>query len=372
MKWRRDEYVDLMTHNHPPREMLVELFGPLVGLEREWAAQGATPGQLDLSAFCFDWVDTHHIGGSGAMHGQPEVILEETDAYVIKRDHLGRTTKLFKHSATIPLPLDFPVKDMDSWRRIKHLFEDAPERTNQEWLDGILAAQARGALMISSIPGAIGILRDLMGEETMCLAFYDQPELVKDILGTISRTNERVIRETLRHVQVDQLSLSEDLAGRHAPLIGPATIKEFIEPYYLASWNILKESGTKLFAQDSDGNLNAVVDAFIEAGVNIFYPCEPAADMDIVALRKKYGKKIAMKGGIDKHVLRQNKAAIRRELEYKLQPSMLGGGMVFGLDHRIPNGTPLENYIFYVDTARELLGLPPVAASEPGWARMAF
>ena len=49
---------------------------------------------------------------------------------------------------------------------------------------------------------------------------------------------------------------------------------------------------------------------------------------------------------------------------------MRTGGMVFGLDHRIPNGTPLANYRYYVRTAREMLGLEP--NGEPGWQRMAF
>lgn len=114
------------------------------------------------------------------------------------------------------------------------------------------------------------------------------------------------------------------------------------------------------------------MDAFIEAGVNIFYPCEPAAGMDMVALRKKYGSEIRFKGGIDKHVLRSSKEAIRKELEYKLQPMMQEGGIVFALDHRIPNGTPLENYRYYVKTARELLGLEELSPEREGWGRMAF
>ncbi len=76
--------------------------------------------------------------------------------------------------------------------------------------------------------------------------------------------------------------------------------------------------------------------------------------MDIVHLRKEYGNRLAIKGGIDKHVLRQGKDAILKELEYKLQPLMRQGGMVFGLDHRIPSGTPLEAYRYYVKTAREI------------------
>jgi len=31
------------------------------------------------------------------------------------------------------------------------------------------------------------------------------------------------------------------------------------------------------------------------------------------------------------------------------------GGCVLGLDHRIPNGTPLENYWFYIQKAWEIM-----------------
>jgi hypothetical protein len=51
---------------------------------------------------------------------------------------------------------------------------------------------------------------------------------------------------------------------------------------------------------------------------------------------------------------------------------MMDGGIVFGLDHRIPNGTPLENYIYYVDLAREKLGMGDFRTAEPSWGRMAF
>ena len=40
------------------------------------------------------------------------------------------------------------------------------------------------------------------------------------------------------------------------------------------------------------------------------------------------------------------------------------------LDHLIPNGVSLENYRYYVNTGRELLGLPPITGE--GWDRMAF
>ncbi len=53
-----------------------------------------------------------------------------------------------------------------------------------------------------------------------------------------------------------------------------------------------------------------------------------------------------------------------------MQPLMREGGVVFGLDHRIPNGTPLDLYRYYVRRGRELLGLEP--NPQPSWGRMAF
>ena len=211
-----------------------------------------------------------------------------------------------------------------------------------------------------------------MGEENCCIAFYEDPELIEEILGTISETNVRVLSEISKKLTIDQLSVHEDMAGKTAPLIGPNLVREFIVPYYLKSWELVKDAGTKLFCQDSDGNMNPVIDAFIEGGINIFYPCEPYGGMDIVALRKKYGHQIAFRGGIDKHVLRRTKEEIKAEVNYKMQDCMMDGGIVFGLDHRIPNGTPLENYIYYIDLAREKLGMGDFRTAEPSWGRMAF
>jgi uroporphyrinogen decarboxylase len=106
---------------------------------------------------------------------------------------------------------------------------------------------------------------------------------------------------------------------------------------------------------DSDGNVNAIIPEFLAGGVNVLYPMEPAAGMDIVALREQYGTRLAFQGGIDKHVLRRSREEIVAELEYKIPPMVKTGGCVLGLDHRIPNGTPLENYRYYIEQAWEIM-----------------
>ncbi len=373
MKWRREEYIALLNFEDVGRQMFVELFGPLVGLEDEWRAQGATEEEISLQAFDWDWVPNVSCGGAtGAFRAPQPVVLEDTREYRIVRDYLGRVTKLPKGVATIALPLDFPVHDMDSWLKVKPLFAYDDERIDWEQVERAKAAQAEGAMVVASIPGGFDMARELMGEEVACLAYYEQPELMRDIIDTLCDTCIRVLEQVSERVTIDQLSVHEDMAGKSGPLIGPRQVKEYVGPYYQSVWDLLHVRGTRLFQQDSDGNMNAVIDSFLDAGLTIMYPMEPAAGMDIVAVRETYGTRLAVLGGIDKHVIRQSKEAIRAELEYKMQPLMKRGGTVFGLDHRIPNGTSIENYRYYVAIGRELLGLPALDGTSKGWARMAF
>ena len=48
---QREEYLDWMTFRGGDRIPFMELFGPIIGLKEEWEAQGATPEELDFSAF---------------------------------------------------------------------------------------------------------------------------------------------------------------------------------------------------------------------------------------------------------------------------------------------------------------------------------
>ena len=373
MQWTRQQYLELMTFAHVERQMFVELFGPLVGLEEEWRSQGASQAELDMVGFDWDFVPSVNCGGSiGFRNAFAPRLIRDDSEYRIERDYLGRTVKLCKGRATIALPLDFPVKDMDDWLRFKPMLTFCPERIDWAQVERARAAQQQGAMVVAGIHGAFDAARELMGEEVACLAYYDQPELMHDLINTLRDTAMRVHQAVSDKLLIDQLSVHEDLAGKSGPLIGPRQIREFVRPYYRAVWDLLSSRGTRVFQMDTDGNVNSVMQDFLECGLTCIMPMEPAAGMDAVALRRKHGKGLMMMGGIDKHVLRRGKDEIRRELEYKMQPLMRQGGMVFGLDHRIPNGTPLENYRYYVATGREILGLPPLDGKSQGWRRMAF
>jgi uroporphyrinogen-III decarboxylase len=352
----REEYLDHMTFRRNDRPLFTEIFGPIVGLKEEWEQQGATPGELDFSAFAYRCESRAMVPvNTGRCGGRPIEEIEETDEHRIWRDELGRTMKLPKGVATLPLPLDYPVKTMDDWLAIKPLYEFGEERFTPGWQDTSREHLANDRVLCVAIPGGFDEPRQLMGDAGLCIAYYEQPELVRDILDTLGETARRVLDRVSSEVQVDMLCVHEDMAGKSGPLAGPAQVREFIAPYYRRVWDMLRERGARLFDQDSDGDMTPVIDAFLEAGVNCMHPMEPAANMDIVKVREQYGERLAFYGGLDKHVLRRSKADIVKELEYKIPPMVETGGCVLGLDHRIPGGTPLDHYRFYVEKVWEIL-----------------
>ncbi len=351
----REEYLDHMTFQANVRPLFTEIFGPIVGLKEEWEEQGASAAELNMSAFRYRCPKLAGIDVKlGRLGGFCEVI-EENETTIRYRDDLGRTLRLEKGHATIPLPENYPVRNMDDWLRLKPRYQYSEERFGKEWQARAETARQAGNALVVGIPGGFDEPRQLMGEAGLCYAYYEQPELIHDILSTLANTAGQVLDRVSQLVQVDILSVHEDMAGKSGPLAGPRQIEEFIKPYYRTVWDLLHARGARLFDQDSDGDMNAVIPAFIDAGVNCMHPMEPASNMDIVKVREKYGATLAFYGGLDKHVLRRSQSEIEAELEYKIPPMVRSGGCMLGLDHRIPNGTPLENYRFYVRKAWEII-----------------
>ena len=372
MIWDRERYIAHSLFEYTGREMFCEIFGPLHVLENEWRMQGASEKEIGMTAFDWDYVPVVGLSGSGGAHntGIVSYVIEDTPEYRIAIDNLGRRTKLVKASATIPLPLTYPVESPDDWEKVKRWYLFDESRVNREKLLEQKKRRDNGELAYIGMPGAFNTPRNLMGEAGVCIACYEEPEMLTDMLETFADTMVKVIERVGDIVPIDLLFVHEDMAGKSGPLFGPNQIQTFFKPYYTKVWEAAKACGARLFSMDSDGDMSPIYDDLIECGLNCIHPVEPVGGNDMVELRKKYGKKLCFKGGIDKFALIKGPEAVKKELEYRLAPHLMGGGTVFGLDHRIPNGVHIDTYRYYVNLGREMLGLEPITGE--GWARMAF
>ncbi len=372
MLWQREAFLDHLCFRSSGREMVVELFGPLLGTEERWREQGASEAEVNLSAFAWDRV--RYLDAPidlGPLSGLAETVIRESDSEKVVRDAFGRTMILPKKTATIALPQDFPIESAGEWDTVREWFRFEASRVDAAALADFREQRESGGVVRLHIWGAYDFLRTLMGDENACITVIEEPDEVARILQDIGDMQAQCIESVIQKTPVDILFVHEDFAGKSGPIVGPKIVESLFNPYYRRMWELVKPGGTRIFDLDSDGFVDPVIDALLEGGINCLHPVEPAGGTDMVTLRKRYGNRLILRGGIDKFALTRGKAAIDAELDYRLDPVLRGGGTMFGLDHRIPREVSIEAYRYYVEGLRRRLGLPPADADDPGWCRMA-
>ena len=91
----------------------------------------------------------------------------------------------------------------------------------------------------------------------------------------------------------------------------------------------------------------------VDTGVDALNPLEVKAGMDTLAIKKKYGDKVVLHGGINA-VLWKDTEAVLEEIRSKIPALKENGGYFFASDHSIPNDVSLENMRRIVEEVKRL------------------
>lgn len=287
-------------------------------------------------------------------------VLEETDTHLIIRDTNGSIAEVNKDgSSSIPHYLQFPIKGRRDWDAFKERLDpDTVGRVPENVLE--LAAQYRHSdLPVGlSIGSLFGKLRDWMGFEAIAMMVYDDPDLIDEMVETMCVLITTTIKPLLSLFEFDYAGGWEDMAFNNGPIISPKMFRQFLVPRYKRIADLLRQHGVDVIWTDCDGNINAVIDLWLEAGYNCVFPIEVRAGTDPVALRQRFGKDILLLGGFDKMALLKGPEGILAELK-RLTPVVEEGGFIPHVDHRTPAGVKLEDYRYYVREKKAMLGYAP-------------
>lgn len=285
--------------------------------------------------------------------------LEETDEYYVWVDSWGIKRKNPRHSESMSQFLEFPVKNWDDWRKYKaeHLDPRNPQRLAQDWRKACAQWLKDGKIIrLGYFPdvGIFGSVRWLLGDEECLIAFYTEPELVADIMKTMTDVYVEVFQAVASEVQVDELHIWEDMSGRQGPLISPDHWRQFMGPCYRRLRDLADRYKIPLMSVDTDGQPDLIVPPMMEHGVNVLFPLEVAAGCDVSEFQRKYPT-LGMIGGIDKRALAGGKKAIDEELA-RIAPAVRRGRYIPTTDHLIPDDVSWENYVYYLESLKKLVG----------------
>jgi len=288
---------------------------------------------------------------------EPSVVTEDNRYYTyIDIDGCKRT--LLKEEATIPQTVDWIIKDVKSWQKLKDerlSLENLEKRFPDNWEELIKEYKERDyPLTIGGYPhGMFGLPAHLMGYETLFYAYYEEPDLIQDMLDTFTDLWIAMYEIILSRVEVDMLHIFEDISANKGPMISPKTIDEFFAPRYKRLVDFVKSKGVKHVLLDTDGDCYSIISNFVKCGITGIYPMEVSTGMDIDRARKDFPE-LQMMGGIPKMEIAKGKVRID-ELLCSTKQLLKHRGYIPYLDHAVPPNVSWEDFKYYRLRLNEIL-----------------
>ena len=191
------------------------------------------------------------------------------------------------------------------------------------------------------------------GMENLLMDVATDPDWVRDMAETYQNLVMDVVQRCVELGMIPNgILTADDLGSAHGPLMAPQPWSAVFKPQVARLGAFLRQHGIDFWLH-SDGAVGLLIDDFVDAGVQVLNPLEVKAGMDVVELRRRYGKRLAFYGNIDATKMAGPQETIVTELRRKI-PIACQGGYVFHSDHSCPPGVSLERYRWILETARAI------------------
>ena len=287
----------------------------------------------------------------------PETIYE-TDEKLMYIDVDG-VQKLFdKKEATLPATWKVQITDWDSWNKFKAerlSMDHIRERLPKKWDEKVKEYKNRTyPLGVGGYPmGLFGTTAQLLGYDQLFIMYYEEPELIHDILNTFTNLWIAVFEEVMKDVEIDHVQIWEDISYGKGCMVSLDIMREFMLPYYKRLTGFFKEHGVDIICVDTDGDCYNIIPFFIEAGVTTMLPFEVHCGMDVRKVRQLHPE-LGIMGGIPKSRICEGPKAIDEFLKPVEEVLKTGGYIPFG-DHFIPPEVPFEEFAYYRERLNDLI-----------------
>ncbi|NJD04172.1 MAG: hypothetical protein FIA99_16615 [Ruminiclostridium sp.] len=354
----RDRIIHTVLGKNIDRLPFFFYFGPWGETIERWRKEGLSQDKEGFEEFGFDSgieVVGVHLGYSPDF-GYTQI--EDKGDTLIVRDQYGILKEIRKNGSSIPRFIEYPVKTAADWEELKkRLDPESPQRFPDNW--NILKEKYNRedkAIQLGSWPyGLFGTLRDMMGVEELLVSFYEQPELIRDMMDYLTDFWIAIYEKVCRDVKVDCIHMWEDMSGRNGSLISPGMVREFMMPNYKKIKRFAEKNDIPVFSLDTDGDCSELVPLYMECGINLVMPFEVAAGCDITGYRRKY-QELCIMGGIDKREIAKGKEAIDRELG-RISEMFDHGRYIAALDHLVHPEISWADFNYFVNRLKEMIGV---------------
>ena len=191
------------------------------------------------------------------------------------------------------------------------------------------------------------------GIENFLADMAGDPPFARKLLNRIIEKNMVMLDNFLVAPEVDGVLLGSDWGTQLDLIMSPATWQEMIRSGEQREYDLIHSYGKDVWVH-SCGNVEKIIPALIEMGLDVLNPIQPEA-MDLAKLKREYGAKLAFWGGIStQRVLPFGTPdEVKREVRRVRALMAAGGGYILAPSQEIQDDVPPENVVALLEAARE-------------------
>lgn len=361
-----------ILHYEPIDRMPAVHFGYWGELLVEWAEQGKIPMSLAQSwgdgnaadeeldriiGWDFNW--SHVVGANNGLMPPFEHKVLETlpDGTMRVQNGDGMIERIRPGVTSIPSEDDYLLKDRAAFEELyvpKMQFD--PSRVNYDYFRTFNETRRKDIPIGVHLGSVLGSIRNIVSVIGMSYLMYDEDEdLFADIVDTFADMQYQCVEEILKTgAKFDFAHYWEDICYNSGPLLSPEIFDELCRKHYKKRNDLCHKYGIDIISLDCDGVTEKLLPTWFETGVNTMFPIEVGTWGDqFEAARNKFGRGMLGVGGMDKTVLRKDRAAVDAELERMRRLASLGGFLPCP-DHRLMPGTKFELVQYYAEEIKKI------------------
>jgi len=214
-----------------------------------------------------------------------------------------------------------------------------------------------GMKTIILTPG--GVLENvmwLMGYVPLSFALYEDEQLVWDMFERIGSDLIKAIQLCLENTDINKIGaiiLGDDMGFNHSTMLSPEMLRKFVFPWQKKIVDLAHSYMLPVILH-SCGNLESIMDDIIDyVGIDAKHSYEDKI-MPVTEAKRRYGKRVAILGGIDMHFLcTSEEDELRSYVDNVIDICAEGGGYALGTGNTVSNYVPLRNYYAMLDEGRK-------------------
>lgn len=346
----RERFARMYEHRDADRVPIID--SPWRATIERWQREGM-PANTDYVTF-FDLDRVAYIGVDNSPRYE-EKILESTDVYTVRTTNWGATLKNWSHAASTPEFLDFTIKDRESWAKAKERMQPTRDRLPLAHLrDNYAKWRNEGYWIEAGLWFGFDVTHSwIVGTERLLCAMMEDPEWCRDLFSHELETHltllDRVWDEGYRF---DAVCWPDDMGYKGTQFFSLDMYRELLKPFHKRAIDWAHAKGVKARLH-SCGNINPFIPELIEIGLDALNPLEVKAGMDPIHIKKTYGDRLVLHGGINA-ALWDRSDAVRAEMERIIPVLKQRGGYICSSDHSVPSSVSLEDFRNIVALAKKL------------------